>query len=184
MRKEKKMLLNDRNQSFCELYEIYEASFPQEERRRKEDQKKVWENPAVDVRVIRRDGRIAAFLSCWRLETCRFLEHLATAPDCRGGGLGRALVEECIREAEEAGVPLFLEIEPVTEKKPDTVRRASFYERLGFFINPFPYEQPPLQPGAPRIPLWVVSYGRRVSEEEFKRYKQEIYGKVYGEELI
>lgn len=178
------MLLNDRNAGFRELYEIYEVSFPEEERRREADQKRIWEKPEVEVRVARKEGRIAAFLSCWKLESCYFLEHLATSPDCRGGGLGKMLVEECIQEAEKAGLPLFLEIEPVTEKKPDTVRRAAFYERLGFAVNPFFYEQPPLQPGASRIPLWIVSYGQCVGEEEFRKYKQEIYRKVYGEELV
>lgn len=182
-RKGKHMLLNDPRKYFSELYEIYEASFPEVERRTEQDQRKVWENPVVDVRTVEMEGKTAAFLTCWKLENCRFLEHLATAPGFRGHGLGRRLVEECVEEAEKAGLPLLLEIEPVTEEEPDTVRRAAFYERLGFVVNRFPYEQPPLQAGAPRIPLWVVSHGRPVNEEEFAQYKREIYRKVYGEEL-
>mgnify|MGYP003279115278 FL=1 len=178
------MLLQDPVSRFSELYGIYERSFPEVEKRTEAGQRAVWENPRVRVRIMERDGRIAAFLSCWKLENCLFVEHLATDPECRGGGLGRLLMEECILEANEAGIPVVLEIEPVTEERPDTVRRAAFYERLGFCANHFPYEQPPLREGAPVIPLSVMTYGRPMDEGEFQPYKTEIYREVYGREAF
>lgn len=174
------MLLADPKQRFEEIYRIYEGSFPEVERRTKEDQRALMENPRLKVRAEEKDGRIAAFLTEWDLGDCIYLEHLATDPACRGGGLGKKLVEESIRDAKERNLPLILEIEPVTEEKPDTVRRAAFYERLGFVTNTFPYDQPPLREGAEGCPLWIVTYRRPMGEEEFLPYKEEIFRYVYG----
>ena len=106
------------------------------------------------------------------------------APPCHcllyTSGLGKGLILESIQEAKEKQLPLILEIEPVTEEKPDTVRRAAFYERLGFVINRFPYEQPPLREGASGCPLWIVIYGKPMGEEEFLPYKRQIFHYVYG----
>ena len=55
-------------------------------------------HPRMKVRAARKDGRIAAFLTGWELENCIYLEHLATDPACRGGGLGKGLILESIQE--------------------------------------------------------------------------------------
>ncbi len=81
---------------------------------------------------------------------------------------------------EESEKPVFLEIEPITEKNPMTRSRERFYERLGFHSNSFYYEQMPLKPGDKAIPLLIMSYGKLMAEDEFKPYKREIYELVYG----
>ena len=105
------------------------------------------------------------------------MEHLATTEQGRGKGYGKQLVEECLAETDK---PVFLEIEPVTEDDPMTGRRAGFYERLGFFVNTFPYMQLPLKEEDHPIPLWVMSYGKPVTKEEFEPYKNEIHEIAYG----
>ena len=142
-----------RNTTPCLLYtsyQIYEESFPAIERRTKEGQKRVLENPYYRVRVMEEDGVILAFLGYWDLPSCVFVEHLATTEACRGKGYGKILVEECIADTDK---PIFLEIEPVTKEDPMTGRRAGFYERLGFYVNQFPYQQMPLKEGDAPIPL-------------------------------
>lgn len=171
------MLLKNPIRCFEEIYLIYEEAFPPVERRTKEGQKRVFENPSYRVRVIKEKDTILAFLGYWELDSCVFLEHLATTPQCRGKGYGKVLAEEAAAETEK---PIFLEIEPVTEEEPMTSRRAGFYERLGFCVNTFYYEQMPLKEGDQPIPLWVMSYGQPVTAEEFRPYKKEIYERVYG----
>ncbi len=171
------MLLKNPQTRFEEIYSIYKESFPENERRTREGQKKVLENPRYRLRAMEEDGEILAFLGYWNLDSCVFVEHLATTERCRGKGYGKQLVKEVIREAKS---PLFLEIEPVTEKKPMTGRRAEFYKRLGFHPNSFLYLQMPLKPLDSPVRLWIMSHGRPVTEEEFKPYKEEIYEKVYG----
>ena len=67
---------------------------------------------------------------------------------------------------------------------PETVlaaRRIAFYERNGFFLNDFPYLQPPLSNGRDPVPLRVMTSGRAVSREEFERIKALLYTRVYGQ---
>lgn len=161
---------------FDEVYEIYEKAFPEIERRTCEGQKEAMKCLEYRLLVKEEDGKILAFLGYWDLPGCIFLEHLATTPECRGKGYGKALVLECIEHIKK---PVFLEIEPVTPQNPITARRAGFYERLGFYCNHFPYEQQPLKEGDSPCPLWVVSYGKRYTEEEFLPYKKAIYQYVY-----
>jgi len=175
------MLLKNPQTRFEEIYPIYKESFPNIERRTKDDQKRVFGNPCYKVRVIEEEGKIVAFLGYWDLTSCVFMEHLATTEVCRGKGYGKKLVQEAMEETEK---PVFLEIEPITEKYPITRSRAVFYERLGFHSNSFYYEQLPLKPLDKPIQLWVMSHGKPVTEEEFLPYKKEIYEIVYGVEAF
>lgn len=174
------MLIEKQENHFEEIYAIYQASFPDQERRTKEGQRDTFFNPRYHIRAVKECGKIGAFLGYWDLPGCVFFEHLATAEISRGNGYGKLLVEETVRETKK---PIFLEIEPVTKDNPITGRRAVFYERLGFYINRFFYQQMPLKPGDNPMQLWVTSYGKPVSEEEFYPYKKEIYQMVYGVKL-
>ena len=171
------MLLKEPQSRFEEYYRIYEESFPSRERRTREQQRDILSHPCHRVRIREEDGSMLAFVSYWELPGCLFLEHLATTEQCRGKGYGKQLVEECLAETDK---PVFLEIEPVTEDDPMTGRRAGFYERLGFFVNTFPYMQLPLKEEDHPIPLWVMSYGKPVTKEEFEPYKNEIHEIAYG----
>lgn len=174
------MLIEKQENHFEEIYTIYQASFPDQERRTKERQRDTFFNTRYHIRAVKEGGKIRAFLGYWDLPGCVFFEHLATAEVSRGKGYGKLLVEEAVKEA---GKPIFLEIEPVTKDNPITGRRAAFYERQGFYINRFFYQQMPLKPGDNPMQLWVTSYGKPVSEEEFYPYKKEIYQMVYGVKL-
>nr|WP_314462253.1 GNAT family N-acetyltransferase [uncultured Clostridium sp.] len=174
------MLIRKPQDRFEEIYVIYEESFPDQERRTKEGQRNVSGNPAYQIRAVEEDGKIKAFLGYWDLPGCVFFEHLATAKVSRGKGYGKLLIEEAVRETKK---PVFLEIEPVTRENPITGKRAVFYERLGFYVNHFYYEQMPLKPQDSPMQLWVTSYGTPISEEAFLPYKKEIYEIVYGVSL-
>ncbi|GCD95996.1 GNAT family N-acetyltransferase [Embleya hyalina] len=56
-----------------------------------------------------------------------FLETVATAPEAQGRGLGRAVLEPGIEEAERADFPAFLET--------SSEANVRFYERLGFEVT-------------------------------------------------
>ena len=176
------MKLERPEQRFDELYSIYEESFPDSERRTYEDQKKTVEREGCCIRAIEEDGKIVTFLEYWDLESCIFMEYLASTKAWRNKGHGRQLLEACLREAKEKGKPAFLEIEPPTEEDPMTIRRAGFYRRLGFCLDHFPYQQPPLKSGDEWKDLMVMSYGTEIEEEKFRAYQKEIYKTVYGQE--
>jgi len=63
------------------------------------------------ARVAERDGRLIGLVHylfhrhCWRVENVVYLQDLYVAPDARGGGVGRALIEAVYAEADAAGCP-------------------------------------------------------------------------------
>lgn len=172
------MLQRLKNREFDLVYPIMEVSFPVNERRTYEEQKALLKNAAYAIYVLK-DGEndaVKGFMALWELERLVFLEHFAVAPGCRNGGLGAKMLAQAQRLLQK---PFCLEVE-----LPETAlaaRRIAFYERNGFFLNDFPYIQPPLSNGRDPVPLRVMTSGRAVSREEFERIKALLYTRVYGQ---
>ena len=157
------------------LWEIMEEAFPPEERRTRKGFARILRDPALCL-TVHRDaaGLPAAFLIGWELEGFRYVEHFAVSASLRGQGKGGRMLADFLSAAP---APIVLEVEP---PETDTARRrVAFYERLGFCLNPYPYEQPPLQPTTSAIPLMVMSWPAPLSEEDFGRVREELYRRVY-----
>lgn len=168
--------MNIQEEEFKQVYAIMEASFPPSERRTYDGQAKLLANPYYRL-MTKKDqaGQIIAFLAAWIFAEFRFVEHLATNPSARGGGLGKLLVTELLGQAD---TPVLLEVErPNTEW---AQRRIGFYQRLGFQLNKFDYTQPPLQAGQDPIPLKIMSYPQLLSANQFNRVQAVLYSEVYG----
>lgn len=165
--------MDDRD--FDTVFAIMMTSFPESERRTYAGQKALLADPHYRLITKTDDSNnIIAFLAAWEFPQFRFVEHIAVDPGTRGGGIGGKLMTAYIGESAK---PILLEVEP-----PDTdmaQRRISFYERLGFHLNPFEYMQPPLQKGQPDLPLKVMSYPQTLTDAEFALYKETLYSKVY-----
>lgn len=170
------MLEKLRNEEFDRVYRIMEASFPEDERRPFDEQRALLEDPAYRLYVCKAPGSeaVAAFVAVWEFEPVVFLEHFAVAPRCRNGGLGARMLKELVTQADKT---VCLEVElPETEL---AARRIGFYERNGFFLNPYPYLQPPISKGRSAVPLQIMTSGGPVGEEEFQRIKALLYRRVY-----
>lgn len=167
--------MNIQEEEFKRVYAIMEASFPASERRTYYGQAKLLANPHYRLMTKKdQEGRLLAFLAAWIFPEFRFVEHLATEPSARGGGLGKLLVSEFLAQSD---TPVLLEVE-----LPDTEwaqRRIRFYQRLGFQLNEFEYVQPPLQAGQGSIPLKIMSYPRLLSTDQFNHAKAVLYREVY-----
>ncbi|MBD8499594.1 GNAT family N-acetyltransferase [Paenibacillus arenosi] len=164
-----------KDQEFDTIFEIMQDSFPECERRTYAGQKELLNDPHYRIISKVNDlNQVVAFLAVWEFPLFRFVEHIAVTTAGRGSGIGGKLMSDYIAESQ---TPIILEVE-----LPDTdlaQRRIGFYERLGFHLNFFGYEQPSLQRGQPTVPLKVMSYPRLLTEEEFALYKDMLYSKVY-----
>ncbi len=159
---------------FDRIYDIMELSFPHDEVRSRAGQRALTEREVYRIYATRQDGRIVGFLAVYDFSDFAFIEHFAIDPELRGGGLGSAMLAEL---CEAIGKSICLEAElPETEL---ARRRIGFYERNGFFANPYPYIQPPIEAGRAPVPLCVMSYGRALGREEFERMREVIYREVY-----
>lgn len=83
------------------------------------------------------DGRLVGLVHyifhphCWRIEKVCYLQDLFAAPEARGTGVGRALIEAVYAAADQAGAPA---VYWLTQDFNETGRRL--YDRIGV-VTPF-----------------------------------------------
>lgn len=74
---------------------------------------------------------------CWRVENVCYLQDLYAAPEARGKGVGRALIEAVYAEADRAGAPL---VYWLTQEFNHTARQL--YDRIGTLTPFIKYQRP------------------------------------------
>lgn len=154
---------------------MMEEAFPKEEIRTYEGQLALLENPYYWLkRKVDEEGNLIAFMAVWEFEDFCFVEHLAVSRQARGNGIGGQMMREYMRQSVK---PVVLEVElPETDI---AKRRIGFYQRLGFQLNGFAYQQPPMRKGHGWYPLLIMSFPSSLTEEEFEPIKKKIYREVY-----
>ena len=158
---------------FDAVYRLMERSFPPEERRTRDGQQALLEEPAYRLWGEWDDGELVGFAAVWELRPMTFVEHLAVDPHRRNGGTGSRMLAAL---AAEYGA-LCLEVElPHTEM---AVRRVGFYRRNGFQYNDYPYMQPALSPGSATVPLRIMTQGFPLTESAFRALREQLYTQVY-----
>lgn len=135
--------------------EIFEASFPFEERRERRDWIGAFRDPRCVARLYGDEDSARAILVFWNFGHCRYVEYFATAPSERGNGLGGAILDAFVDEAPDS--PVVLEIEPPEDGL--TLRRLRFYERHGFTRDSEEHLHPPYHAGFPRQRLVPLVHG-------------------------
>ena len=162
-------------QAFGEAYALMEISFPPEEIRPYEEQLALLDDPRYGLWVLHRaDGGVLGLMAVWNFPEFAFIEHFAVAPEARNRGLGAQMLRAMTQRLQ---THICLEAEP-----PETElasRRIGFYQRGGFFPNPYPYMQPSISRGRKPIPLVLMTAGRPVSRAEFDQLKATLYSQVY-----
>lgn len=171
-------ILNDRfrrvNMNFNRFWTIYEASFPPTERRSSEQQKEILEYTNYHVVPIIHEGEEAGFFTYWKLDGFLFGEHLAVDEKYRNSGLGRIFLTSFFETLNE---PFVIEVEKPTTEIAD--RRIAFYERLGFVLNHYDYEQPSYTGLTEPVPMFIMTYQEAIDESRFNAYKEQLYKTVY-----
>ncbi len=158
------------------MYSIMEMSFPEDEYRGYEGQKKLFENPEYKVFIHRNQEtkKIDGFLSAWDFEDVLYFEHFAISSAARNGGIGGRMLREILAQTNKLTC---LEVElPDGELEK---RRIGFYKRNGFYFNEYPYIQPSIAPGRKPIPLRIMTYQRTITEPEYQKIKNLLYRHVY-----
>ena len=148
---------------FVKAWNLYESSFPAEERRNRIQQQAIMmiESYHFDIIMIKED--FIGILLWWELESIRYVEHFAIDTTQRNLGLGKTALEAFIDESEQQ---IILEV----EKPGDSLkqRRIRFYQRLGFILNSYDYVQPPYQEDGNFVELMLMSYPKELSEADLQ----------------
>ena len=159
---------------FDKIYAILEASFPKDERRPYDEQKALLDETLYSLYIIRDGEEIVAFIASWDFEKMRYIEHFAVNPKYRNNGIGAKMINEFIASGSK---PVCLEAEPPEDDM--SKRRIGFYKRNGFFLNNYPYIQPPMSKGYNWVPLMIMTTGREINPEEYEELKSTLYRFVY-----
>lgn len=153
-----------------ELWAMYQESFPYCEQRDLERHLEILQEANFRPYVVRCEGKDVGLMFVWCWEHYFYIEHFATSPAIRGGGIGAKALkiaqDICVKE----GRVMILEIDP-----PETeiaIRRRGFYERLGLIMNDYNHIHPSYRKGETPYPLRVMSWPRLISDTEFKEFQR------------
>jgi GNAT superfamily N-acetyltransferase len=145
-------------------YELYQRSFPKEERRDLDEHEKVMQHRDYRFDVILEEDRLLGIMLFWETENFIFLEHFATLEDVRGNGIGSKALELF----KASGKTVILEIEPPTDTL--TRRRLGFYQRNGMILNPHHHIQAKYRVNDVDLELKIMSYPKELSEREYAEF--------------
>lgn len=116
------------------------------------------------------------FVALWHLTSVDYIEHLAVDSSLRGKGVGSLALKTLFGENVRVNTPVVLEIDP--RETPIAVRRAHFYERLRFVINPQKHCHPPYRLNAEPHELELLSLGRILTEAEHASFVDDLQRRV------
>jgi ribosomal protein S18 acetylase RimI-like enzyme len=161
---------------FQQVFRLLCASIPPEERREESVQRALLQHSAYILYVYTEAESLLGMLAAWEFENVRFIEHFAVDEKARGKGLGGALLQSYVALDDR---PVMLETEPGA-RSPMAQRRIRFYERAGFQLNAYAYEQPPMRKNDGWLPLRIMSWPDALDKEMFEELRYMIYREVYG----
>ena len=142
------------------VWKLYEESFPEAERRKKEDHLRACTDERFFPLSVWEGNELIGLLFFWEWDTYRYLEHLAVNPSLRGQGHGSQMLR-FLRDSEHA---IILEVDPLVNEL--SVRRLQFYERAGYTLTPFRFVHLPYRLDAEEQELLILSYPRMISKEQ------------------
>lgn len=110
--------------------DLYESSFPADERRATEDFMALIDRcPRMEFNAIIDEGEFAGMAVIWNLDTCRYLHYLAVEENKRNKGIGSATLKLL---QQLSPLPIIGEVERPNNEM--NRRRIAFYERNGFRV--------------------------------------------------
>jgi ribosomal protein S18 acetylase RimI-like enzyme len=158
-----------------DLKQIYETSFPADERREWTQLLELLNYTQFSLNEIYDQQKFLGFISIWNLTEFSFIEHFAIRVDEQGKGYGTQAIKQVLSMNSK---PVILEVEePFTE---NARKRIAFYERLNFTVNNFSYFQPAYSAEKNCIRMLLLSHPTRIYPEDFERIKDRILDRVYG----
>lgn len=157
------------------LWQIYEASFPANERRLWDQHQLILENPRYHFDSWRNDNdEIVGFTAWWGYDDFSYLEHFAVDPTRRGEGYGKTILTNWMNLEHPV---IILEIDPVTDEI--SQRRFNFYRRLGYLENMFEHGHVDYSDGSGFVPMRLLSFPNEVEERLCRRFE-----KLQNEEML
>lgn len=156
-------------------WDLYVASFPEQERRELDYQREALEVGEFYADVVLESDKPIGILFWWSLSDLVYVEHLATSPAVRGRGYGDRILRELIERSDK---PIILEVEHPTCEM--SRRRIGFYERVGFTLSDLHYSHPSYQqPSDERVELMIMTHPQAITEHELAKFTSKEFPKIH-----
>ncbi len=155
---------SEKDEFFADAMKLYSVSFPLHEQRKSGAQKKVLKDCEYYFYVLLQGGVFAGAMLCWQSENFVYVEHFCILESLRGKGIGTAALEWLFSR----GKTVILEIDPPCDAV--SIRRKGFYEKAGFFENPYKHIHPPYREEYKGHELVIMSSGAKISEEKYSDF--------------
>jgi ribosomal protein S18 acetylase RimI-like enzyme len=155
------------------LFQLYEETFPVEERRDHASLKNLMSNQQMYFNAIFNENNLFGLIVYWHFDNLLFVEHFAIFPNFRDQGIG----SKVITLLKEKQLTLVLEVEP-----PNTdlqKRRIGFYLQNGIYVLDVPYFQPSYVYGGVSVPMLLMCNDLLVSQRLGEEMIRKIYREVY-----
>lgn len=172
--------INSLHEHYPFMEELMQTAFPSQERRDTELQRTYTDNQSrFHNNVLLDNGTPIGLLTYWDFDTFLYIEHFAISSERRNKGYGQQALAT-LKAKQEGMIVLEVE-EPIDEI---TRRRVIFYQRQGFILQNYPYEQPPYRDGDEWFPMKIMSFQTEdFTEDTFLQVKSTIYQEVYGKAI-
>ncbi len=142
------------------VWNLYENSFPEAERRKIEDHIRASEDEHFYPLSIWDNNQLIGLAFYWQWNNYRYIEYLAVSPELHGHGHGSQIIKH-IRDSEHT---IILEIDPLINEL--SVRRLQFYERAGFTLTPYRFMHLPYRIDGASQELLILSYPQMITKEQ------------------
>jgi len=161
---------------FEKIYALMECAFPIEEVRPRKNAKAQLKDPHYTIWISKNEADlILGFIAEWDLGSNIFLEHFAVDPAQRGAGIGSGMMAAYLAQAAK---PVVIEVED--EKTEINTRRIGFYQRLGFHLSEYGYDQPVMRGDiSKKISLKMMTYPDPLTAAGFEIFRQQVFTQIY-----
>ena len=162
------------------IKEIYENSFPPDERRDFNLVIDLLKNKTFSLNAILFENKAIGLLSYWHFDQFIYIEHFAIHENFRNNGVGSFIINNFVTQNFNKQILLETEI-PIDRI---SLRRIEFYKRFGFIISTENYIQPPYDKTKEAVPMLIMSKPEIESNTDFETIKRILYKNVYFANML
>lgn len=159
---------------FDEAYKIMEEAFPVSEIRPYEKLKTLFEQEVLSIYGYY-DTDLQGTMILWQDQNYLVIENFAVDCQIRGAGIGSKMLQAICEKF--APKTIVLEVEQPYDEISE--KRIKFYERNGFVLSEYGYEQPKINTEVNKIPLLLMVYEQAIDESKFVEIKAMIFDTMY-----
>lgn len=168
-------LISTEDKIFAEAIKLYKESFPKHEQREDISQKEILKCKEYHFDLIYDKNLFIGIILYWETQDFLYVEHFCIGSKIRNQRYGQRALE-LLKEKEKT---IILEIDPPIDEI--SIRRKSFYERVGYKENSFKHIHPPYHKENKAHSLVIMSYPNLLSQTAYNKFDLYLKNKVMGE---